>query len=62
MNAYNYSSYSSNQLLATAAILKKTDQKELIAHLDNCVRKTTTEEGATKIEEIIKIVEKINKS
>lgn len=50
----------SNQLLATTAILKKTNKVVLTAHLESCVRETMTAEGAEKIDEILTVINKIN--
>ncbi|MBN2504366.1 MAG: metal-sensing transcriptional repressor [Bacilli bacterium] len=51
----------SNQLLATISLLKNANQSILKAHLNSCVRETLTDEGSEKIDEIIKIIEKISK-
>lgn len=51
----------SNQLLASIALLKKTNQIVLKAHLNSCVRDNLTDDGQKKIEEIMHIMEKLNK-
>ncbi len=51
----------STQLLATIALLKKTNSKVLTAHLEHCVQSTLDDEGKTKIAEIVGIIEKLNK-
>ena len=50
----------STQLLATEAILKKTNKIVLSAHLQSCVKDALTAEGAEKIEEIMNMVSKLN--
>jgi len=50
----------SNQLLATTAILKKTNKLVLSSHLQSCVKDTLTTEGAEKIDEILTILNKLN--
>ena len=50
----------SHQLLATTAILKKTNKAVLSAHLQSCVRETLNEEGAQKLDEIMTILDKLN--
>lgn len=50
----------SHQLLASIAILKKTNEMVLKAHLESCVKNSLTEQGATKIDEIIGIINKLN--
>ncbi len=50
----------SNQLLATTAILKKTNKVVLSAHLQSCVKETLTAEGQEKIDEILTVINKIN--
>ncbi len=54
----------SNQLMATQAILKKTNQNVLRAHLENCVVNALTgddsDDAGTKIREIMEVIEKIS--
>ncbi|MDD3122756.1 MAG: metal-sensing transcriptional repressor [Candidatus Izemoplasmatales bacterium] len=50
----------SHQLLASIAILKKTNQQVLKAHLESCVKNTLTIEGSQKINEIIEIMNRLN--
>lgn len=50
----------SNQLLATMAILKKTNQEILHAHIRNCVREgLQTDEPNPKLEEALALLEKL---
>ncbi len=51
-----------NQLMATQAILRRTNQEILRAHLEHCV-KTAVKSGDAdeKIEEIVKLIDKMNK-
>lgn len=49
----------STQILAVQAILKKTNKFILEAHLDACVKNTLTQEGQEKLQEIFKIMEKL---
>ena len=51
-----------NQLMATQAILRRTNQEILRAHLEHCV-KTAVESGDAdeKIDEIVKLIDKMNK-
>ena len=52
----------SNQLLATTAVLKKTNQEVLTAHLEGCVRNAlSSEERETKIDEIVRLLDKLMK-
>ncbi|MBU1145753.1 MAG: metal-sensing transcriptional repressor [Firmicutes bacterium] len=51
----------SHQLLASTAILKKANQLVLQAHLNSCVKDTLTEDATIKIQEIIQIIDKLNK-
>ncbi|MBQ2700248.1 MAG: metal-sensing transcriptional repressor [Clostridia bacterium] len=52
----------SNQLLATTAVLKKTNQEVLKAHLEGCVRNAlSSEERETKIDEIVRLLDKLMK-
>ena len=48
----------SDQLMATRAILKKTNNLILKNHIDNCVRKAILEGDDQKIDEVIKALEK----
>lgn len=52
----------SNQVLAVSAILKKANQEIISAHMKSCV-KDAFENGNSeeKIEEVLKIVEKMTK-
>lgn len=50
----------STQLLATEAILKKTNKIVLSAHLQSCIKDTLTAEGAEKIDEIMAMISKLN--
>ncbi|MGI6546234.1 MAG: metal-sensing transcriptional repressor [Fastidiosipilaceae bacterium] len=54
----------SNQLMSTQAILKKTNQNVLRAHLENCVVNALSgddaDEAGTKIREIMEVIEKIS--
>lgn len=50
----------SNQLLATMAILKKTNQEILHAHIRSCVREgLKTDQPNEKIEEALTLLEKM---
>ena len=51
-----------NQLMATQAIRRRTNQEILRAHLEHCV-KTAVESGDAdeKIDEIVKLIDKMNK-
>lgn len=51
----------SHQLLSTIALIKNANQLVLKAHLDTCVREAFTEDAQQKIQEIIEIIDKINK-
>ena len=52
----------SNQLMATQAILRSINRMILHAHLEGCVQESMTEsDGRQKIEEIMKIVDKLSK-
>ncbi len=52
----------SNQLLATQAILHKVNKEVLNEHLKGCVYETLGDDnGNQKIEEIIKIIDKLAK-
>ena len=48
----------SDQLMATRALLKKTNNLRLINHIDNCVKKAIIEGDEEKVDEIIKVLEK----
>lgn len=50
----------STQLLATEAILRKTNKIVLSAHLQSCIKDTLTAEGAEKIDEIMAMISKLN--
>jgi DNA-binding FrmR family transcriptional regulator len=51
----------SNQLLATEALLKKTNKIVLSAHMKNCVKEAfdTTSNVDQKIEEILRLIDKL---
>ncbi len=54
----------SNQLLATQAILHKLNKEILTEHIKGCVSDTIgdgNDEGNAKIEEIIKVIDKLAK-
>lgn len=55
----------SNQIQATAAILRKANTEVLTAHMHNCVRQSFIEgnekDREAKIEELIRIIEKTSK-
>ena len=48
----------SDQLMATRALLKKTNNLILKNHIDNCVKKAIIEGDEEKEDEIIKVLEK----
>lgn len=48
----------SDQLMATRALLKKTNNLILKNHIDHCVRKAIVDGDNDKIEEVIKSLEK----
>ena len=48
----------SDQLIATRALLKKTNNLILKNHIDNCVKKAIIEGDEEKVDEIIKALEK----
>lgn len=48
----------SDQLMATRALLKKTNNLILKNHIDHCVRRAILEGDNDKIEEVIKSLEK----
>ena len=48
----------SDQLMATRALLKKTNNLILKNHIDNCVRNAIKDGDDTKIDEVIKALEK----
>ena len=50
----------SHQLLSSIAILKKTNDMVLKAHLKTCVKDALNEDGAKKIDEIFTIMRKLN--
>ncbi len=51
----------SNQLLATQAILRTINRDVLHAHLNGCVQDALDESAREKIDEIIAIMDKLNK-
>lgn len=48
----------SDQLMATRALLKKTNNLILKNHIDNCVKKAIIEGDEEKVDEIVKVLEK----
>ena len=48
----------SDQLMATRALLKKTNNLILKNHIDNCVRNAIKQGDDSKIDEVIKALEK----
>ena len=48
----------SDQLMATRALLKKTNNLILKNHIENCVKKAIIEGDEEKVDEIIKVLEK----
>lgn len=48
----------SDQLMATRALLKKTNNLILKNHIDNCVKVAIIEGDEEKVDEIIKVLEK----
>ena len=48
----------SDQLMATRALLKKTNNLILKNHIDNCVRNAIKDGNNEKIDEVIKALEK----
>ncbi|MCR4855540.1 MAG: metal-sensing transcriptional repressor [Erysipelotrichaceae bacterium] len=48
----------SDQLMATRALLKKTNNLILKNHIDNCVRNAIKDGDDSKIDEVIKALEK----
>lgn len=48
----------SDQLMATRAMLKKTNNLILKNHIDNCVRNAIKDGDDSKIDEVIKALEK----
>lgn len=48
----------SDQLSATTSLLKKTNNLILKNHIDNCVKQAIKDGDTTKIEEVIKTLEK----
>lgn len=48
----------SDQLMATRALLKKTNNLILKNHIDNCVKNAIKDGDDTKIDEVIKALEK----
>lgn len=51
----------SNQLMATQSILKKVNNEILSAHMMHCVNNAQGEEREQKIEEVLSIIQKMNK-
>lgn len=52
----------SNQILATQTLLKNVNQEILSAHIRGCVKEAlNTDEDNPKIEEALKLLEKMNK-
>ena len=52
----------SNQLLATEAILRKANREILQAHMSHCVKEAVESDNAEeKIDEIISLLEKVNR-
>ncbi|MFH0993010.1 MAG: metal-sensing transcriptional repressor [bacterium] len=49
----------STQLLASIAVLKKTNRMVLRAHLDGCLRESLDPAAQAKIAEIVDLMEKI---
>ena len=47
----------SDQLMATRALLKKTNNLILKNHIDNCVKKAIIEGDEEKVDDIIKVLE-----
>lgn len=48
----------SDQLMATRALLKKTNNLILKNHIDNCVKNAIKDGDETKVDEVIKALEK----
>lgn len=48
----------SDQLMATRALLKKANNLILKNHIDNCVKNAIKDGDQTKVEEVIKALEK----
>ena len=51
----------SNQLMATQSILKKVNNEILSAHMMHCVNNAQGEDRERKIEEVLSIIQKMNK-
>ena len=51
----------SQQLLSTIALLKQSNRIVLKAHLEACVKEASGDDFSEKIQEIIEIMEKLNK-
>jgi len=52
----------SNQILATQAILRKLNREILHCHLEGCLGEAFAQgEGRDKIEEMIEVIDKLNK-
>ena len=58
IDADRYCQDVSDQLMATRALLKKTNNLILKNHIDNCVKKAIIEGDEEKVDEIIKVLEK----
>lgn len=48
----------SDQLMATRALLKKTNNLILKNHIDNCVKNAINDGDQTKVDEVIKALER----
>ena len=51
----------SNQLMAVEALLKRANQEVLKAHMKHCVAEAVDENKEEKMEEVIKIIDKLTK-
>lgn len=52
----------SNQLMATEALIRKTNKEILHAHIESCVKESfENDDPKEKIEEIITIIDKLSK-
>ncbi|NLK93714.1 MAG: metal-sensing transcriptional repressor [Clostridiales bacterium] len=52
----------SNQLMATEALIRKTNKEILHAHIESCVKESfEKDDPKEKIEEIITIIDKLSK-
>lgn len=52
----------SNQLLASKALINKTNQIVLKAHLNHCIKEALEKGNQDKIDEVLKLLEKISKT